>query len=236
MIDLTSSMRFHSSRCMAIIASNVQVSGLVSQMPGSAYVISMRQRHSEKRIAIALFLLWTLHGNMTIRADENQSDTKSADENWRQVELVNEQRQDSSLLEGKRLFFNHKQRQALKSNADIDSGSLPSDLLSKEEAAGSVANVEQQPSIVVTEPVGRIGTIYYHARIEGPEVIRVIVNGLPCEAVNRTDIAGDSSGTALDCKSIIAKRLQLLLLADGASIQIMDSGRVKGIITPGSSL
>lgn len=236
MINPISSVRFHSSCCVAIIAPNAQVSGLGAQRPRDAHVNSQRQRNREKRIAIVLILLWTLPGNMAIRADENQADKKPADENWQQVESVNEQGQNSSLLDGKRLFFNQKQRQALKSNADVIPGSLSSDLLSNEDAAGSVADVEQQTSTFVAEPVERVGTIYYHARIEGSEVIRVILNGLPCEAVNRADIAGVLSGIALDCKSIIAKRLQLLLLADGASIQIMDRGRVKGIITLGGSL
>lgn len=232
-----SSLAVDSSGCPALVVPNMPGSGLETQRPGSAHMDSRRQRDLDRRVAIILILLCFLPASTLIRADENPAHKKLVDEKLQPLQSVSEQGYNASSLDGKRLFFDHEQRRGFKSNAENLVGSS-SDSLSNDAAndSDSVTAVEPQTSVAIVEPVTRNETIRYHARIEGWELIRVIVNGLPCDAVSRYDLARRASGTALTCMSIIEKRLELLLLTDGTTIQVMEGKRVKGIITPGGSL
>lgn len=215
------------SHRVAMTAICTQRSGTGAQKPVNVHLNRLRQSDLTRYAVFALVLCLIFPGSTAVWANDNQQP----------VQTIREKNRNTTMLNGKRLFYDQEQRQASTTNTDVVPGSILSDSLTVEMATDNGADVvEPEKPIIITKPAMHSDKIHYHARIEGLHIIRIIVNGLPCEAINRSDLTIGLASSVLNCKSIIAKRLQLVLLSDGVSIKAMDGKRVKGIITPGDSL
>ena len=183
------------------------------------------QLNTAKLISIAFVFMSVIPCSTTVWSDEGAQP----------AQLLPLKSRSPSALDGKRLFFNHEQRQTVISKREDDTGSEQS-VLPNENALTAVNADEPLESGDIDESVSLTGRVHYQARVEGLSMIRIIVNGLPCQTIARAELAGSSTSAMLSCSSTALKQFQLQLLSDGVSVQVMNGKRMMGIITPGDSL
>ena len=183
------------------------------------------QLNTVKLILIAVVLMSIIPCSTTVWSDENAQP----------AQLLSLKNRSPSVLDGKRLFFNHEQRQTAISKGEDDTGSEQSVLSNENALTAAIVDQPLEPGDI-EETVSLTGKVHYQARVEGLSKIRIIVNGLPCQTIARAELAGSSTSAMLSCSSTALKELQLQLLSDGVSVQVMNGNRMIGIITPGDSL
>ena len=184
-----------------------------------------------KRMALVLIVVLASLDSAAILANE-----RLANQGWQPAESAQGLSQRSSILEGKRLFFEHEEGQDATNDSETTTDSLPLKTLPESAAKDSGTAGVAVKSTARSKSGVREAGVHYQARIEGSEVITIILNGLPCNTVNRSDLTGEIPGVTLTCQQLSVKELELQLLADGESVQVVDGKRVKGVIGPGGSL
>ncbi len=137
------------------------------------------------------------------------------------------------VLENKRLFFTTTERHAADHSTEYQRGEFllePNDTKYSEEQPEQVQVIE---SPVRELPPTRTYQVRYHALIKSTDMIRVIINGTPCEGVQRAvlEVALD-----IQCNALKTGSLQLALLSDGVRLKITRGGRALGVLRPGESL
>lgn len=67
-------------------------------------------------------------------------------------------------------------------------------------------------------------------------MIRVVVNGSPCQRVTHVENVLQDSGWDIQCHGLKLRDVRLTLLADGVRLQVTDGAIALGTLRPGESL
>lgn len=142
-----------------------------------------------------------------------------------------------NVLQGKRLFFDSVERTSVQSESSAGQAaeSIRQELASPGSALDERArNVKSDARVGSTRPSRNLS---YEAHIESSRAVRLIVNGLPCERLSRSNQSpSDAMQRVVDCPDMSLKDLTLILLEDGKSLKIIDGEQTLGVLGPGQSL
>lgn len=139
-------------------------------------------------------------------------------------------------LAGKRLFFEAQER--ISSDPLLELAENPmhgGGQINKVEAIATVSVRPESPA-VNRRHVPESRSIRYDARFESAGSIRVILNGVPCDRVDRRQHQLVRSDNTLVCRSLKNSGLQIVLLTDGRSLRVVRDAVVLGVLAPGQKL
>lgn len=138
-------------------------------------------------------------------------------------------------LKGKRLFFEEQERDFSQVVSGDASNSVSAQW--RADAMGQAVKRGYRSDVPVQEVVRDKGSfmIRYDARVQSEETIRIIVNGVPCERMDRT-ISSVRKDRRVSCSSLHESALQLRLLDDGRRVRVLRESVELGVLIPGQAL
>ena len=141
---------------------------------------------------------------------------------------------EPAALDGKRLFFAEEERRsnAIRSAPVVAAtASLPD-----EPEPLEVPKVDPGAASVSSGPArSQSASIQYTAWLKGSLSIRVIINGVPCQPVERRVLEDSRHGVGLTCSSLKAARMNLNIEKNGQTLTLSRGTTRLGNLHPGDT-
>lgn len=157
----------------------------------------------------------------------------------------------ASALDNKRLFFDspnheekHDERKSVdppivskgKSSVSVDD-SVSEDGAVLNDVEANAKRLLPRADIVSNPVVRRMPKIRYEALISSAENVFIIINSLPCQAIEAELFRSATSNTMqIHCASLHESDISIVLLADKQRLRITRQTRLLGILSPGQNL
>lgn len=139
-------------------------------------------------------------------------------------------------LDGKRLFFDVHERASLKLTVSDMQSDMPSEKYQGGEQAVSDGVVVPETSQEKRQRASKYIALRYDARVESEGYLRIIINGIPCDRIERLTHLSEKMDRPLACAQSKKIDLQLLLLADGRRVQVVRNETIVDVLAPGQTL
>ena len=167
-------------------------------------------------------------------ADEKFSGSVSSSEALESPSMAHPSADEPAALDGKRLFFAEEER---RSNAIMSAPVVAATAsLSDEPEALEVPKVDPGAASVSSGPArSQSASIQYTAWLKGSLSIRVIINGVPCQPVERRVLEDSHHGVGLTCSSLKAALMNLHIEKNGQTLTLSRGTTRLGNLHPGDT-
>ena len=190
-----------------------------------------------RKSTVKVFCIWISMMSLTDclwAADGKPIDSVSSLETLGSPSMTHPSTHGPAALDGKRLFFAVEER---RSNA-ISPAPVVAATLNVLDESEPLAVPEINPGAAT----GRAGparsqavSIQYTAWLKSGLSIRVIINGVPCQAVERRVLEDSRHGLGLTCRSLEAVRVNLKIEKDGQTLTLSRGTTRLGNLHPGDT-
>lgn len=136
-----------------------------------------------------------------------------------------------------RLFFSNAQRQA---DGDIEPDAAAAHSSSADSARSESTGQHRQAPAGAVAGAAADQTmpkqIAFTALVQGPRFVQVLINGLPCQPIQRLVHDDADNPVPLSCPLELPRGLQLHYLAKRHRVQVLDKGRVVAQLSVGGTV
>ena len=167
-------------------------------------------------------------------ADGKSPDSVSPSETLESLSVASSPSHGPAALEGKRLFFAEEERRgnaigsAPVAAVTLDLPYRPEPLKIAEENRAAASDNSSS-----TRP--QSAPVQYTAWLKSGLSIRVIINGVPCEAIERRVLEDSLQGIGLTCSSLESARMSLNIEKDGQTLTLSKGTTRLGKLHPGDT-
>ena len=167
-------------------------------------------------------------------ADKKPLDTVSSSETPESPSMTDLSDHGPVALDGKRLFFAVEERRS-DAISSVPVAAATSSLPDKPAALKGLEVIPVAASSSSGSSRSRPASIQYTAWLKGSLSIRVIINGVPCQPVERRVLEESHHGLGLTCSSLEAALMNLNIEKDGRTLTLSRGTSRLGNLHPGDT-